>query len=88
MARGSISRDGTFRLTTYVAEDGAVAGKHDVLIVQKFTADIDSMQEHAEHAARTRTLDARYSKYSTSGLAVSIDPRGDNSHIILEVESR
>ena len=50
VARGSVDRDGKFTLTTYEPNDGAVAGKHEVLIVQKFTADIDNMAEHAKHA--------------------------------------
>lgn len=33
-ARGSIQKDGSFRLGTFAAQDGAVAGKHQVVITQ------------------------------------------------------
>ena len=78
VARGSIGNDGQFTLTTYKTDDGAVAGKHEVLIVQKFLADIDSMQEHAKHASMARTLDKKYSKYATSGLSVEVKRGADN----------
>ena len=86
VARGSIGRDGNFVLTTYKANDGAIAGKHEVLIVQKFAADIDSMQEHAKHASSVRTLDKKFSKYSTSGLTLELE-RGGKADIRLTVTS-
>ena len=86
VARASIGRDGKFTLTTFKADDGAVAGKHEVLIVQKFTADIDSMAEHARHADRMRTLDPRFSKYKTSGLTMDVE-RGGIQDVVLQVTS-
>ncbi len=87
VARGAVAKDGTFELTTYAPGDGAVAGEHQVLIVQKFAADIDNMQKHMEHATRTRTLARRFSKYATSGLTLKVAPGGDNSSIVLTVDS-
>jgi hypothetical protein len=86
VARASIGRDGEFTLTTFKANDGAVAGDHEVLIVQKFTADIDNMAEHAKHASLTRTLDKKFSKYKTSGLTINVE-RGGAADITLSVTS-
>ncbi len=86
VARGSIGRDGQFALTTFKANDGAVSGEHEVLIIQKFTANIDNMKEHAKHAAKTRTLDRKFSNYKTSELTIHID-RGGTTDIVLQVTS-
>ena len=84
MARGSIDNEGKCSLTTYEADDGAVAGKHEVLIVQKFTADVDDMAEHAKHATVIRTLDSKFSRYKTSGLSMNVE-RGGTSDLVLKV---
>ena len=84
VARGSIDNEGKFSLTTYEADDGAVAGKHEVLIVQKFTADVDDMAEHAKHATVIRTLDSKFSRYKTSGLSMNVE-RGGTSDLVPKV---
>ena len=86
VARGSVDRDGKFQLTTYEFNDGAVAGKHEVLIVKKFTANIDDVAKHAKHAALARTLDSKYTRYRTSGLTIDVEP-GDNNEVKLQVTS-
>jgi hypothetical protein len=85
-ARGSVDREGRFQLTTFKTNDGAIAGKHQVLIIQRFTADIDDIAKHAEHASQMRRLDQKYSSYKTSPLELTIDPKGDNTNIRLVVE--
>ena len=85
-ARGSIDREGRFQLTTFKTNDGAIAGKHQVLVIQRFTAEIDDIAKHAEHASQLRQLNRKYASYATSGLEITIDPRGDNTDLRLVVE--
>lgn len=85
-ARGIIDREGRFRLTTFETDDGAIAGRHEVLVIQRFTADIDDMAAHHRHASQLRQVDRKYSSYATSGLEITIDPAGDNSSLKLVVD--
>jgi hypothetical protein len=68
-ARGDIQPDGTFTLSTYEPNDGAVAGKHDVVVVQLVVV---------EKAANFRpsllgVIHPKYGAYSTSGLSFDIE---------------
>ena len=73
-ARGTINRDGTFEVGTFTENDGAVAGKHKVIIVQvtgnylteKLSDDIQ--HEHGD------LISSAYFDYRTSGLECEIEP--------------
>ncbi len=80
-ARGRIEVDGSFQLTTYSENDGAVAGVHDCVVVQfVMTEDL------AGHRPSTiGVIDPRFSSYATSGLTVDIQP-GTQNEITLEVQ--
>ena len=75
VASGAIQRDGSFRLSTFRAGDGAVAGRHRVIIVQV----IDT--EHLPLEKHRHVLDVhpRHARYETSGLQVTVEPGKQNS---------
>ena len=76
-ARGRTDSDGRFRLTTIKSDDGAVLGKHQVLVAVPVV-------ESDGPFARPR-LDHRFSDYSTSGLefSVSEDPEQNRFEIVV-----
>ena len=79
-ARGKIARDGSFTLGTYTADDGAVAGEHQVIVVQfigsdSFVAEQELGPIEHDHG---QPVALRFADYSTSGLKLTIDPDGDN----------
>jgi hypothetical protein len=65
-ARGEIQPDGTFRLTTYVDNDGAVAGEHRALVMPPLAVD--------NSAPVKRPIKAHYRGYETSGLRFTVKP--------------
>jgi hypothetical protein len=65
-ARGPLQQDGTFKLTTFASNDGAVAGKHQALVsVTVVEGDFSPPR-----------IDPRYTHFETSGLefTVTTDP--------------
>jgi ribosomal protein S12 len=73
-ARGAINKDGTFTLTTYRENDGAIAGDHKVVVIQVVPVeDIPNYRPstmgvvHRKHAA-----------YHTSGLTMNVLADGKN----------
>ena len=73
-ARGQIARDGSFTLGTYAADDGAVAGEHQAIVVQFLAADSgpDIQHDHGDPVAR------RFADYTTSPLRFEIQPSSEN----------
>ena len=73
-ARGKINRNGTFEVGTFTENDGAVAGKHKVIILQvtgnylteKLSDDIK--HDHGD------LINSAYFDYRTSGLECEIVP--------------
>jgi len=72
-ARGQIEADGSFTLSTYDTGDGAVAGKHDCVVIQMVMGEDLSFQPGSEGV-----VPPRYGSYSTSDLVVEVDAQGDN----------
>jgi hypothetical protein len=79
-ARGTIDPDGSFRLTTYDAGDGAVAGTHDCVVVQTVIAE----KLPGFVGTLEGVVDPRFASYATSGLKAEIKPGQVNS-LTLEV---
>jgi hypothetical protein len=80
-ARGEIAHDGSFRLTTYVENDGAVEGKHDCVVVQLVVVEeLPGFQPSYEGVVHPR-----FASYSTSGLECDVLP-SDNDQLIIRVE--
>ena len=75
-ATGEIDGEGKFRLTTRKANDGAIAGKHKVLIA--------TPGAEGEDPRSKRPLDKKYESYATSGLEETVKP-GTNT-ITLKID--
>ena len=80
-ARGTIAKDGTFVLSTYGTDDGAVEGLHDCVVVQFVVAEDLKTPKHSTFGV----IHPRYGSYTSSGLSCEILPREDNT-ITLTVE--
>jgi hypothetical protein len=65
MARGTLQRDGTFRLGTSQPEDGAPPGKYRVLVVPRALS-------WRERETRPPIIDPRFEKFETSGITFEV----------------
>lgn len=77
-ARGKIATDGTFQLGTYSSDDGAVAGDHEVIVIQVISSPpigAPKVKHEADHGA---AIDTKHADYGTSGLKVTIQANGVN----------
>jgi ribosomal protein S12 len=73
-ATGSIELDGSFTLTTYQPNDGAVAGQHRCVVIQFI-----QVEEIPNYRPSTLgVVHAKHSTYSTSELSFQVDPNGTN----------
>lgn len=80
-ARGTIATDGTFTLTTYEEDDGAVEGTHDAVVVQMIVT-----EDLAGHPPTTLgVVDRRFGSYATSGLSAVVK-RDQENRVVLQVE--
>ncbi len=78
-ARGLIKEDGTFAITTFEPNDGAVAGEHRVLVRE--SAPVNEFQPAA---ASARTVDPRYLSFDTSGLTVNVKEKSNDLTIQID----
>jgi hypothetical protein len=69
--RGLIRPDGTYELTTYVPNDGAILGKHRVSVTA--TTPRKSVDEEPEYI-----VPPRFGEPATSGLEYVVTPSGEN----------
>jgi hypothetical protein len=76
-ARGAITKEGTFRLTTYQPDDGALPGRHRVLIKPPVLT-------HDAKGPPTDIMDRRYQTFQTSGLEATVDEKSND--ITLKIE--
>lgn len=73
-ATGNIDLDGSFTLTTYKANDGAVAGQHRCVIVQ-----FVPVEEIPNYRPSTMgVVHRKHSVYSTSELGFTVKTSGEN----------
>lgn len=79
-ARGKIGRDGTFTVGTFKEGDGAVAGKHQIVVMQHITSPLtaraltDGEVQH-DHG---KLLNQAYYDYRTSDLKCEVVPGEEN----------
>ena len=77
-ARGAIQDDGTFRLSTFDEGDGAVAGKHRVIVIAKRDA-----ADWVERGIVPRpVIDPRFEDYETSALGFTVEPDGNDEFTV------
>ena len=79
-ARGTIDRNGRYELSTFQVNDGAIAGEHQVVVIQmlmpnpvvkRSPADASREHHHGRH------VDKAYAGYATSSLTCNVE-QGDN----------
>ncbi|MFO0921046.1 MAG: hypothetical protein U0905_00965 [Pirellulales bacterium] len=77
IARGTIQEDGTFQLSTFNPNDGALAGTHQVTVHQLIIVEDQSFASHGHG----RRVSPKYSDYATSGLKADVKavPSSDKS---------
>lgn len=80
-ASGEISPDGTFRLGTFLSNDGAVAGEHRVAVISDY--EIGTGVERPGELPPPR-LHSKFRSFKTSGLKFTVKPRMNN--LLIEVE--
>ncbi len=73
-ARGEIQRDGSFELTTFQPNDGAVEGEHQVIVGQFLAAEWLPEIEH-QHGD---PVAPRFADYRTSELSATVRSDGPN----------
>lgn len=80
-ATGNINLDGTFTLTTYKPDDGAVAGQHRCVVIQFI-----QLEEIPNYRPSTMgVVNRKHSMYSTSELSFSVKP-GEPTSVQLVVQ--
>ncbi|HBE67223.1 MAG TPA: carboxypeptidase regulatory-like domain-containing protein [Planctomycetaceae bacterium] len=73
-ARGDIGPDGSFSLTTFSPDDGAVAGEHRCVVVQMVIG--ENINGH--RPSTIGVVAPKYADYSTSGLTMVVSPDSPN----------
>ena len=88
-ARSAIGRDGSFALGTIEENDGAVAGKHAVLIEVLTARELgNGFGATPEALANMPDLAQRYRTYGTSGLEIDVLADDAPQHFDLEVTAQ
>jgi hypothetical protein len=76
-ARAKIDSGGHFVLGTYAADDGAIPGKHQVLVIQHFSGSMSHSADH-QHEGEGGVVDLRFSQPETSPLSVTVADRDND----------
>ncbi len=82
-ARGRIESDGSFKVGTYSADDGALAGDHEAIIIQVLSPPLlhgGQTKHERDHGA---AIDTKYGDYASSGLSVSVRADEPNSQTLI-----
>lgn len=83
-ARGKIERDGSFSLTTYHPDDGAVAGTHQVTIQQFATIPLTANQEMQIEHNHGKLVSESYRNYDQTDLEVTIESGINDIKLIVQ----
>ncbi|MBL6704887.1 MAG: carboxypeptidase regulatory-like domain-containing protein [Planctomycetaceae bacterium] len=85
-AVGQIDSQGKFQVTTFAKNDGAVAGRHKVVIIQ-FNIVEEYSQQHRHHAHSNSAVARKHASYDTSGLEIHVQANAKNDcRIVVERE--
>lgn len=80
-ARGKITRDGTFTVGTYSADDGAVEGAHKIIISQNTTSPLMPYLTSSVKHNHGQLVHPDYYDYRTSDLSCTI-VEGENEIVL------
>lgn len=80
VARSKIAADGSFELRTG-DRLGAVAGPHQVAVIQVAIADGAPQHAHKKHSASV--VHRKHGRFATSGLTQTVEPKDDNKFVII-----
>ena len=85
-ARGKINRDGTFTVSTYGEDDGAVVGKHRIVIIQIVGSQFLAHNKESEQIVHDhgKLINQRYGDYRTSDLECTIVDKENKVELTLE----
>lgn len=80
-AAGEIKPDGGFELSTFGDRDGAVAGRHRLIVVQFASAALsDPRAPHTKtHTEPQRFVSRKYADYDSSELFLDVASSGENT---------
>lgn len=77
IATGQTDAQGAFELTTFEANDGAIAGEH-VVLVSKREKMVDPDMPSSPYEMTRESLPPRYSNPAESGLTATVESGGEN----------
>jgi hypothetical protein len=84
-AQGDIQSDGTFALSTYRQNDGAVIGVHKIRIASFESQRPNAVKNPGEQSLGASLIPLKYTFFDQSGLSAEVKP-GDNPPIVLELK--
>lgn len=76
-ATAELKEDGTFEVSTEKPGDGAVLGKHKVVVFPPMGKGGDDLRPKS-------ILDPRYEKFETSGLEIVVEPKKNEVLLVVE----
>lgn len=80
-ARGTIRRDGSFSLTTYTENDGAIAGDHKIVITQLIPAALPGQEIEHNHGL---IVHKKYYSFKTSDLKANVEKQSNTLELVVE----
>lgn len=86
-ARAKLDMNGNFVLGTYSESDGAIAGRHDVIIVQHLSSLSGQAVRHSsdhEEGDENSMVDVRYSQLGLSPLTATVEPQANQIRLRVE----
>lgn len=81
VARGQVQPDGSFQLSTYRPNDGAVEGEHSALV-----APFAPMGHMEEMKGAPMVIDSRFTQFDTSGWKFTVVSDTTKNRFVLQVE--
>ena len=84
-AHSKIEQDGSFQLSTYGENDGALAGQHQVIIGEP-SLDPEKMDNPVYRRTRRNLVPEKYKSYAMSGLQFEVTSDPDQNHFEIELQ--
>jgi hypothetical protein len=81
VARGQVQSDGSFQLSTYRPNDGAVEGEHSALVTP-----LARMGHIEETKGTPMVVDSRFTQFGTSGWKFTVTPDTVKNQFVLQVD--